>query len=467
MECGKAENLSKTQISFKPRNQLPHSTIAAVNDFYLDEKISRQMPGRKDTISVKQPSGTRVKLRKHLLSYTTSDAYEIFKTEHPEIKIGLSKFKELRPANCIPTSRHDQIVCACKYCENAELTLSALRLAGVCSIDMPSTIHQLLKLTTCDMENEQCVKRECSSCSVDVINGLVTQSKDSVDVYQWREGDNGYLNKLCDMMSSEAATDLLKSQLSSLSLHMYTSNKQHEAIRKLKANLKDGEILIHEDFSENFACKQNTEIQSAYYNTIGVTVFTVMIYFKQNGDLQHRCCVVVSDNMEHSKDSVYAFNKEIIQYARSEIGLVNHIHFVSDGAASQFKNRFTVQNLKHSQTDFGVSADWSYFETSHGKGAVDGVGGTIKQQVLLAVYRGQAVVNSAQTFADTAKRLTEKSAKPIKVIYVSSEEITQSSKLCQDRWMQAPPAPGIRKCHFIYIKDNTPCLLELTPTEVR
>ena len=205
------------------------------------------------------------------------------------------------------------------------------------------------------------------------------------------------------MMSSEAATDLLKSQLSSLSLHVYTLNKQHEAIRKLKANLKGGEILIHEDFSENFACKQNTEIQSAYYNTIGVTVFTVMIYFKQNGDLQHRCCVVVSDNMEHSKDSVYAFNKEIIQYARSEIGLVNHIHFVSNGAASQFKNRFTVQNLKHSQTDYGVSADWSYFETSHGKVAVDGVGGTIKQQVLLAVYRGQAVVNSAQTFADTAE----------------------------------------------------------------
>ena len=128
---------------------------------------------------------------------------------------------------------------------------------------------------------------------------------------------------------------------------------------------------------------------------------------------------------------------------------------------------YSVQNLKHSQTDYGVSADWSYYETSHGKGAVDGVGGTIKQQVLLAVYRGQAVVNSAQTFADTAKRLTEKSAKPIKVIYVSSEEITQSSKLCQDRWMQAPPAPGIRKCHFIYIKDNTPCLFELTPTEVR
>ena len=55
---------------------------------------------------------------------------------------------------------------------------------------------------------------------------------------------------------------------------------------------------------------------------------------------------------------IYAFNKGILQYPRSEIGLVNNINFVSDGEALQFKNRFTVQNLKHSQTDYEMPADW-------------------------------------------------------------------------------------------------------------
>ncbi|XP_067949784.1 VID27-like protein [Watersipora subatra] len=35
-----------------------------------------------------------------------------------------------------------------------------------------------------------------------------------------------------------------------------------------------------------------------------------------------------------------------------------------------------------------MPADWGFFETSHGKGAVDGVGGNIKQQVLMEEYRG-------------------------------------------------------------------------------
>ena len=82
-------------MTFKPCNKLPDATVHAVKEFYLSEKISRQMPGGKDTISVKQPSGVRVNLRKHLLPYMIGDAYEIFKVESPYIKIGLSKFKQL------------------------------------------------------------------------------------------------------------------------------------------------------------------------------------------------------------------------------------------------------------------------------------------------------------------------------------------------------------------------------------
>ena len=45
--------------------------------------------------------------------------------------------------------------------------------------------------------------------------------------------------------------------------------------------------------------------------------------------------------------------------------------------------------------------------------------------------------------------------------YVNSDETTQSSKLCQDWWEQAPPASAIRKRHFICIKDNVLCYVIL------
>ena len=155
----------------------------------------------------------------------------------------------------------------------------------------------------------------------------------------------------------------------------------------------------------------------------------------------------------------------VLDDTREIIGEVNHVHFVSDGAASRFKNRFTVENLRRFKADHGATADWSYVETSHGKGAVDGVWGTIRQQVLLSVYRGQSVVNSAKTFAETATNLTEKSKGFMKTILVTAAEIEENSKL--ERWAMALPAPGIRKAHYICIKDEEACLLEFTPIKVR
>lgn len=52
------------------------------------------------------------------------------------------------------------------------------------------------------------------------------------------------------------------------------------------------------------------------------------------------------------------------------------IVYFSDGAASQYKNR---KNLCNHEADFGIQAEWHFSATSHGKGASDGVGGTVKR----------------------------------------------------------------------------------------
>ena len=53
------------------------------------------------------------------------------------------------------------------------------------------------------------------------------------------------------------------------------------------------------------------------------------------------------------------------------------IIYFSDGAASH-KNRKNFINLCLHKDDFGISAEWYFYATSHGKGACDGVGGTVK-----------------------------------------------------------------------------------------
>jgi hypothetical protein len=66
--------------------------------------------------------------------------------------------------------------------------------------------------------------------------------------------------------------------------------------------------------------------------------------------------------------------------------------YVSDGSATQYKKRTKCINIYHDQ-DFGLSAEWHFFTTSHGKGQADGIEGTVKRLAAKAslqkVYNNQ------------------------------------------------------------------------------
>ena len=55
--------------------------------------------------------------------------------------------------------------------------------------------------------------------------------------------------------------------------------------------------------------------------------------------------------------------------------------WTSDGPTSQFKQRFLFSNLHHWEQDHDITIRMNFFATSHGKGVVDGIGGTVKRSV--------------------------------------------------------------------------------------
>ena len=75
---------------------LPDAIKQLVVQFYQQDSISRMMPGKKDYVSM-VINGTREHVQKRLLLFNLNDAYRQFKDENGGIKVGLSKFKELRP----------------------------------------------------------------------------------------------------------------------------------------------------------------------------------------------------------------------------------------------------------------------------------------------------------------------------------------------------------------------------------
>ena len=51
----------------------------------------------------------------------------------------------------------------------------------------------------------------------------------------------------------------------------------------------------------------------------------------------------------------------------------------TDGAASQFKNKYIMEYAAKMALKKNINLEWNFFANSHGKGVVDGIGGTLKK----------------------------------------------------------------------------------------
>ena len=194
------------------------------------------------------------------------------------------------------------------------------------------------------------------------------------------------------MTTLEEACSVFCKQLKEVRRHCFIAKIQLCQVKAIKANLKPGEAVLQTDFSENFNIKQD-EIISAHWVTNSVTIYTAAV----NTVKGHESYAIISNELHHDKFSVATFNRTILDTTQSEI---KHLHMVTDGAASQFKNRFTLSNISrpHLIHQNLEAVDSSFCATAHGKGPVDGVGGTVKRAVWRRILQKQALVNTAEDF---------------------------------------------------------------------
>jgi hypothetical protein len=78
---------------------------------------------------------------------------------------------------------------------------------------------------------------------------------------------------------------------------------------------------------------------------------------------------------------------------------VRTVRMWSDGPSSQFKNHYMFHFLKLLCKRYNLNlTQWNFFASSHGKGAVDGVGGSAKRIVWQRIKSRQATVKDANDF---------------------------------------------------------------------
>ena len=139
-----------------------------------------------------------------------------------------------------------------------------------------------------------------------------------------------------------------------------------------------------------------------------------------------------------------------------------HVHYWSDGPASRFKNRFTINNLLHHEEDYGSTADWSFFATAHGKGPIDGIDGEVKRQVCRAVLQGKEVVANAETFANVAEQLSPR----ITVLYHPADSVRGATEHLPKLWENCKPLHGTQRYYFLNATDSSTIVVKTLSSQI-
>ena len=440
----------------KAGHSLSAETVKLVTDFYNSEDISRTLPGKKDFVSVKQHDGKRVHVQKKLVLSNLKEVYLAFKDTFPGQKIGFSKFAELRPQHCVlagASGTHS--VCVCTIHQNVKLMFTGAKLSTLIApmaITLPS-YHHCLAIIMCNPPLPACHLGECAycpgiSCLKDNLVMLLDENLiDTITFKQWVSVDRCTLETFVKPV--DEFIDMFCDKVEVLRPHAFIATQQASFFQDCKSSLVSGEVLVTADFSENYSFVLQDAAQGYHWNNSQATLHPFVAYYNNAEDeLCHISYMIVSEVLHHDATAVYLYQKRFIAFLKEFLPptckLAKMIYF-SDGAGSQYKNRKNFANLCYHEEDYGIAAEWHFSATSHGKGACDGIGGTVKRLAARASLQkpySDQIMTPRQLFDWAVINIPS-----IHFGYCTLSDYEAEERFLQSRFDKTRTIPGTRKFH--------------------
>ena len=450
VDCARSLKKEKGILS-EPERKLGHpisnDTKEMVQKFYELDEYSRVCPGKKDYVSV-IINKEKIHKQKRLLLVNLNELYSAFK-ERNSIKIGFSKFCELRPKWCVavgPKGTHS--VCVCQYHQNAKLLLAAL----------PFNIYyrDLLSKVVCDLQNRDCMLHACEKCPgkealqeyiKNQLDTLEIDHDDTIKYKQWVHIDRTTLTTLESTIKD--LLDNICESFNNLTQHHFIAKSQSEALKIFKEIINCTVAIILLDFAENYGFIVQDAVQGHHWDNSQATVHPFVMYLKDspNSDLKCVNMCVISDHLKHDTVAVHAFITEILTAVKKNYPDLKKIIYFSDGASSQYKNFKNLANLSSHYEDHNLSAEWHYFATSHGNSPCDGIGGTVKRLVARASLQNP-INNQILTPRDMYNWLKD-NVDGIEFFFITQDQVKENSvkyKL-SERYEACKTIAGIRSHH--------------------
>ena len=318
------------------------------------------------------------------------DAYRQFQDDNLGVKVGFTKFRELRPKNVVlPVASCTHNVCVCTIHQgskistihgfkeffhvNGDVTYKSLLANISCNPALPGChlgecqlCGGIEQTTSCSYCIEEANSNECPFC------GKVVKMKMALEVFEelgvdevtykaWLSVDRTTLEMLTK--TTEDFVYALMENLLKLRRHDFIAKQQASFLADTKSNLKY-EVVVLGDFAENYSFIVQDAVQGFHWNNDQATIHPFIAYYCAKEapssvatataaqDVIHFLnFVVISDSLVHDAVTVHCFVRKLITFLSSTIP-VKKIYYFSDGAAAQYKNK---KNFVIHQHDFKLS----------------------------------------------------------------------------------------------------------------
>ena len=119
----------------------------------------------------------------------------------------------------------------------------------------------------------------------------------------------------------------LQDLLAHFSIHNHTNINQLHNFKQAKKNLKENELIISEDFSENCSLKQQNEIMFVHWSQEELSLFCATACYLQDGKPVFNHYVWCSNDLTHGKNTIFFCNSYMINYLKSKGLIFDMVHY--------------------------------------------------------------------------------------------------------------------------------------------
>ena len=239
-----------------------------------------------------------------MLEKTQTEVYEEFKAKFPEVRMGQRAFEKCKPFYVIETRPQDRQSCCCRaHVEIRMLFKACMAFRRNLLKEEDETerypvyeyLSDLINETLCNKGDASyhrlaCTNHQCESCGVKKVK-LMPQEEDTsqfaLDV-KWErfeyvsiatDGDEKRGLKIVTKISKAGEMfAYFKTLLDSFPAHQFRANWQQEQMKRTINNLPPGHICCVHDYSENYSCRYQDQIQTLYFAQSQASIHVTILH---------------------------------------------------------------------------------------------------------------------------------------------------------------------------------------------